>query len=139
MVLLFCLLCIVCVFRRVDVVRYVQQTPICYSDCGILCYLYFVFCLCPKLGVTIWWRSKKTQPARGWTAEDICTNRVYTIPAPNDGGPIPFFGQTGRRSLPPGWLCSSQKRGTSSQIMARRHIQTNTLQSFGFVTSVTNR
>ena len=34
---------------------------------------------------------------------------------------IPFFGQAGRRSLPPGWLCSSQKRGTSSQILARRH------------------
>ena len=35
-----------------------------------------------------------------------------------------------RRSLPPGWLCSSQKRGTSSQILAQRHTQTNTLQSF---------
>ena len=31
------------------------------------------------------------------------------------------FGQAGRRSLPPGWLCSSQKWGTSSQILARRH------------------
>ena len=60
-------------------------------------------------------RSKKTQPARGWTDADICTNCVYTIPAPRDGDQIPFFGQAGRHSLPPGWLCSSQMRGTSSQ------------------------
>ena len=40
-------------------------------------------------------RSKKTQPARGWTVADISTNRVYTIPAPRDGGPIPFFGKPG--------------------------------------------
>ena len=46
--------------------------------------------------------SKKTQPARGWNAADICTNCVYTIPAPRDGGPIPLFGQAVRRSLPPG-------------------------------------
>ena len=45
---------------------------------------------------------------------------------PRDGVPIPFFGQAGRRSLPPGWLCSSQKLGTSSQILARRYTQTNT-------------
>ena len=39
------------------------------------------------------------------------TNCVYTIHAPRDGGLIPFFGQASRRSLPPGWLYSSQKRG----------------------------
>ena len=50
-----------------------------------------------------------------------------------------FLGQAGRFSLPPGWLCSSQKRGTSSQILSRRHTQTKTLQSFGFVTSVINK
>ena len=55
---------------------------------------------------------------------------------PQRWGPIPFFG---RRSLPPGWLFSSQKRGTSSQILARPHTQTNILKSFGFVTSVTNK
>ena len=44
-------------------------------------------------------------------------------PDPRDGNPIPFFGQAGRHSLPHGWLCSSQKRGTSSQILARRHTQ----------------
>ena len=49
----------------------------------------------------IW--SKKTQAARGWTAADICTNCVYTIPAPRDGGPIPFFGAS-RPSLPAAWL-----------------------------------
>ena len=38
--------------------------------------------------------SKKTQPARGWNAADICTNCVYTIPAPRDGGPIPFLGKS---------------------------------------------
>ena len=70
------------------------------------------------------------------TRLDCCRNCVYTIPAPRDGGPIPFFGQAGRRSLPPGWLCSSQKRGTSSQTLVQQH--TNTLQSFGFVTSVIN-
>ena len=36
-------------------------------------------------------RSKKTLPARGWTAADICTNCVYTIPAPSDGVLIPFL------------------------------------------------
>ena len=37
--------------------------------------------------------SKKSQPAQGWNAADICTNCVYTIPAPRDQiwGPIPFF------------------------------------------------
>ena len=83
--------------------------------------------------------SKKTQPARGWNAAEICTNCVYTIPVPRGGGPIPIFGQAGRRSLQPGWLCSSQKRGTSSYILVQPHTQTNTLQSFGFVTSVTKK
>ena len=84
-------------------------------------------------------RSKKTQPAQSWTAADICTNCVYTIPSPRDGVPDSvYWGKAGRRSLPPGWLCSSQKRGTSSQILARRHTQTDQLQSFGCVTSVTN-
>ena len=82
---------------------------------------------------------KKRQPARGWNAAEICTNCVYTFPAPSDGGPILIFGQAGRCSLSPGWLCSSQKRGTSSQILARPHTQKNTLQSIGFVTSVTNK
>ena len=59
--------------------------------------------------------SKKTQPARGWTAADICTNCVYTIPIPRDGGQIPFFGQADRRSLPPGWLCSSQTQKKQHQ------------------------
>ena len=35
--------------------------------------------------------SKKTQHARGWTAADICTNCVCTIPAARDGGPIPYL------------------------------------------------
>ena len=58
---------------------------------------------------------------------------------PEMGARFRFFGQAGRRSLPPGWLCYSQNQGTSSQILARRHTQTNTLQSFGFVTSVINK
>ena len=41
----------------------------------------------------IYVHSKKTQPARGWNAADICTHCVYTIPAPRDGVPIPFWGQ----------------------------------------------
>ena len=42
------------------------------------------------------------------------------------------MGQAGCRSLPHGLLCSSQKRGTSSQIMARRHVPViiNTFQSW---------
>ena len=47
--------------------------------------------------------SKKTQSARGLTAADICTNCVYTIPSPRDGGPIPFFWAS-RPSLPAAWL-----------------------------------
>ena len=62
--------------------------------------------------------SKKTQPARGWNAADICTNCVYKIPAPRDGSPIPFF-LASRPSLPR--LCSSQKRGTSIQILTWPH------------------
>ena len=57
------------------------------------------------LVVTIWGRSKKTQPARGWTAADICTNRVYTFLAPRDGGPIPFF--WGRPAVAPCRLAGS--------------------------------
>ena len=63
---------------------------------------------------------------------------VSTQPCPQRWGPDSIYGQPGRRSLH-GWLFSSQKRGTSSQILARRHIQINTLQSYGFVTSVTNK
>ena len=48
-------------------------------------------------------RSKRTHHARGWTAADICTNCVYTIPAPRDGGPIPFFWAS-RASLHSAWL-----------------------------------
>ena len=43
-----------------------------------------------------------------------------------------------RRSLPHGWLCSSQKRVMSSQILVQPHTQTNTLQSYEVVTFVTN-
>ena len=64
--------------------------------------------------------SKKTQHVRGWTAADICTNCVHTNPAPRNGGPIPFFSAS-RQSFPAAWLCPSQKRGTSSQIVARQH------------------
>ena len=39
--------------------------------------------------------SKKTHHARGWNAAEICTHCVYTIPAPRDRGPIPYFGQAG--------------------------------------------
>ena len=49
---------------------------------------------------------------------------VSTQPCPQRwGSRFPFFGQAGRHSLPHGWLCSSQKRGTSSQILVRRHTQ----------------
>ena len=64
---------------------------------------------------------QKDTACTSWNAADICTNCVYTAPAPIES----VFWQTGRRSLPPGLLCSSQKRGTSSQILARRHTQTN--------------
>ena len=89
-----------------------QPVPTCMKLC-------VVNCCSMKENTRLPW-SKKTQHVRGWTAADICTNCVYTIPAPRDGGPIPFFWQAGRRSLPHGWLCSSQKRWTSSQILARR-------------------
>ena len=52
-------------------------------------------------------------------------------------GKFPFFGQAGRRSMPPGWLRTLQRRGMSSQILARRHKQTHS--SHGFVTSVINK
>ena len=68
-------------------------------------------CCQPHPSTKKWWRSKKTPPARGWTAADICTNCVYTIPAPRDGARFRFFAFAGRRSMPPGWLCSSQKQG----------------------------
>ena len=45
---------------------------------------------------------------------------------PEMGARFIFFGQACRRFLSPGWLCSSQKRGTSSPILARRHTQTLT-------------
>ena len=46
---------------------------------------------------------RRHSPARGWNAAEICTNCVYTIPAPRDVGPIPFFGAS-RPSLPAAWL-----------------------------------
>ena len=55
---------------------------------------------------------KKTQPARGWNAADICTNSFFGKPA-----------------VAPCRLASSQKWGTSSLILARRHTQTNTHSS----------
>ena len=39
-------------------------------------------------------------------------------------GPDSVFGKAGCRSLPPGWFSTSQKQGTSSQILARRHKHT---------------
>ena len=64
---------------------------------------------------------------------DICTNSVYSTQPPEMGARLRCFGQAGRRSMSHGWLCSSQKWGTSSQILARRHHS-----SLVFVTSVTN-
>ena len=65
-----------------------------------------------------------------------CYRQLYKLcqhnPAPRYEGPNLIFGQAGRRSLSHGWLCTSQKRGTSSQILARRYTQINTLQSYGF-------
>ena len=76
------------------------------------------------------------------TRLDCCRHRHKLClhnPNPRDGARFRLFGQVVRFSLPPGWLRSTQKRGTFSQILARRHTQTNTLQSFGFVTFVTNK
>ena len=62
-----------------------------------------------------------------------CYRHMYTLcllnPSPRDGSPIPFFlGQAGCRALLPGWLCSSQKRVASSQILSRRpHTNKHTL------------
>ena len=52
---------------------------------------------------------------------------VSSQPRPQRWGSITFFWAS-RPSLPAAWLilCSSQKRGTSSQILARRHTQINT-------------
>ena len=79
--------------------------------------------------------SKKRQSARGWNAADICIYCVYTIPAPRDGGPIPFLAS--RPSLPAAWLTLLTKAGDDESNPGPT-TQTNTLQSFGFVTSVTN-
>ena len=46
--------------------------------------------------------SKKTQPARGWNATDICTNYVYSTLAP-EMGTDSVFG-TSRPFLPAAWL-----------------------------------
>ena len=62
---------------------------------------------------------------------------IQSLP-PEMGARFHFL-QAGRRSLSLGWLCSSQRRRTSSQILARRHTQTNTHQLYGLVTSVTNK
>ena len=45
------------------------------------------------IDITVGTSSKKTQPAQGLNAADICTNCVYTIPSPRDGSPIPFLGK----------------------------------------------
>ena len=46
-----------------------------------------------------------------------------------------------RPSLPADWLALllTKGGGTSNPILARRHTQTNTLQSYGFVTFVINK
>ena len=67
------------------------------------------------------------QEGTACTMLDCCRNLRKSClhnPCPQRWGPIPFFGQADRRSLPPGCLCSSQKWGTSSHILARRHTQT---------------
>ena len=46
-----------------------------------------------------------TQPARGWTAADICTNCV-NFSLPQKGGPDSVVGRAGHRSPVPGWLYS---------------------------------
>ena len=46
--------------------------------------------------------SKKTHTSRGWTAADICTNCVYTIPVPEMGARFRFLAS--RRLLPAAWL-----------------------------------
>ena len=56
-----------------------------------------------------------TQPARGSTYADKCTNCVKKSMHPEMGGPDFVFGRPCRRSPSSGWLCSSQKRETSSQ------------------------
>ena len=55
------------------------------------------------------------------SAESVSTQALR----PDMGARFRFFGKAVRRSIPPGWLCSSQKRGTSSQILARRHTHAN--------------
>ena len=50
--------------------------------------------------------SKKTQPARSWNAANICTNYVYTIPAPRDEGPILKCTPIKQRQYKPDWKCT---------------------------------
>ena len=82
--------------------------------------------------------SKKTQPARGWNAAEICTNCVYTIPAPKDGGPIPFLRKPAVAPCHLAGSASHKSGDVESNPGPATHTK-NTLQSFGFVTSVTNK
>ena len=82
--------------------------------------------------------SKKTQPARGWNAAEICTNCVYIIPA-QSWVPDSVFGAS-RPSLPASWLALIfTKAGDVESNPGPTTHTNNTLQSFGFVTSVTNK
>ena len=83
---------------------------------------------------TITVSSKKTQPARGWNATDQCYSTLY----PDMGARLRFLGKSA--VVPCRMLALLlTKPGMSDQILARRHTQINTQQSYGFVTSVTNK
>ena len=75
--------------------------------------------------------SKNTQPARGWNAADICTNSVYTIHVPRDGGPIPFLALL----LTNCW----GRRAKSWPDDTHKQTHPHSLQSFGLVPFVINK
>ena len=79
-------------------------------------------------------RSKKTEPARGWTSADRCTNSVSTITSPRDGRPIPVLGEA---AFAPYHLAVSVRHKSGGRRV--KSWPDHTLQSFGLVTTILNR
>ena len=74
-------------------------------------------------------RPKTVQEDTACTRLDCCRH-LHTLClhnlCPQRWGPDSGFWESQPSLLPPGWLCSSQKRGTSSLILAQRHTHKQT-------------
>ena len=81
--------------------------------------------------------SKKTQSALGWNDTDLCTNCVYTTLPPEMGARFRFLAS--QSSLPVAWLALLITKAGDVESNPVPTTHTNTLHSYGFVTSVTNK